>query len=68
MTFRHPVAKATGCFSWELHKHSLRINESGYNRRNLRGEVVWEFDLSVNGQQVNVKISNDIGKITEIER
>ena len=41
---------------------------SGYNRRNLRGEVVWEFDLSVKGQQVNVKISNDIGKITEIER
>ena len=40
----------------------------GYNRRNLRGEVVWEFDLSVNGQQVNVKISNDTGKITEIER
>ena len=32
------------------------------------GEVVWEFDLSVNGQQVNVKISNDTGKITEIDR
>ena len=31
------------------------------------GEVVWEFDLSVNGQQVNVKISNDTGKITEID-
>ena len=32
------------------------------------GEVIWEFDLSVNGQQVNVKISNDTGKITEIDR
>ena len=31
------------------------------------GEVIWEFDLSVNGQQVNVKISNDTGKITEID-
>lgn len=32
------------------------------------GEVIWEFDLSVNGQQVNVKISNATGKITEIDR
>ena len=32
------------------------------------GEVIWEFDLLVNGQQVNVKISNDTGKITEIDR
>ena len=40
----------------------------GYNRGNLRGEVIWEFDLSVNGQLVNVKISNDTGKITEIDR
>lgn len=40
----------------------------GYNRGNLRGEVIWEFDLSVNGQQVNVKISSDTGKITEIDR
>ena len=40
----------------------------GYNRRNLRGEAVWEFEMHVNGQQVNVKISNDTGKITEIDR
>lgn len=39
-----------------------------YNRRNLRGEVVWEFEMLVNGQQVNVKISNATGKITEIDR
>ena len=39
----------------------------GYNRRNLKGEVVWEFEMLVNGQQVNVKISNDTGKITEID-
>ena len=39
----------------------------GYNRRNLRGEAVWEFEMLVNGQQVNVKISNDTGKITEID-
>lgn len=39
-----------------------------YNRRNLRGEVVWKFEMLVNGQQVNVKISNDTGKITEIDR
>ena len=32
------------------------------------GEVVWEFEMLVNGQQVNVKISNDTGKITEIDR
>ena len=32
------------------------------------GEVIWEFGLSVNGQQVNVNISNDTGKITEIDR
>lgn len=32
------------------------------------GEVIWEFDVFVNGQQVNVKISNDTGKITEIDR
>ena len=35
----------------------------GYNRGNLRGEVIWEFEMLVNGQQVNVKISNDTGKI-----
>lgn len=40
----------------------------GYNRGNLRGEAVWEFEMLVNGQQVNVKISNDTGKITEIDR
>lgn len=40
----------------------------GYNRGNLRGEVVWKFEMLVNGQQVNVKISNDTGKITEIDR
>lgn len=32
------------------------------------GEVIWEFDVFVNGQQVNVKISNATGKITEIDR
>ena len=32
------------------------------------GEVIWEFEMLVNGQQVNVKISNDTGKITEIDR
>ena len=32
------------------------------------GEIIWEFDLFVNGQQVNVKISNATGKITEIDR
>ena len=32
------------------------------------GEVIWEFDVFVNGQQVNVKISNSTGKITEIDR
>ena len=40
----------------------------GYNRGNLRGEVIWEFEMLVNGQQVNVKSSNDTGKITEIDR
>ena len=32
------------------------------------GEVIWEFNVFVNGQQVNVKISNATGKITEIDR
>ena len=32
------------------------------------GEVIWEFDVFVNGQQVNVKISNATGKITELYR
>ena len=32
------------------------------------GEIIWKFDLFVNGQQVNVKISNATGKITEIDR
>ena len=32
------------------------------------GEVIWEFDVFVNGQQMNVKISNATGKITEIDR
>ena len=32
------------------------------------GEIIWEFDLFVNEQQVNVKISNATGKITEIDR
>ena len=32
------------------------------------GEIIWEFDLFVNGKQVNVKVSNATGKITEIER
>lgn len=32
------------------------------------GEVIWEFDVYVNGKQVNVKISNATGKITEIDR
>ena len=31
------------------------------------GEIIWEFDVFVNGQQVNVKISNATGKITEID-
>lgn len=32
------------------------------------GEIIWEFDVFVNGQKVNVKISNATGKITEIDR
>ena len=32
------------------------------------GEIIWEFDVFVNGKQVNVKISNATGKITEIDR
>lgn len=40
---------------------------SGASIKN-HGEVIWEFEMLVNGQQVNVKISNDTGKITEIDR
>lgn len=69
MTFRHPVAKAMGCFFLGTSLNILLESMSpSYNRRNLRGEVVWEFEMLVNGQQVNVKISNDTGKITEIDR
>ena len=35
---------------------------------NDNGEVIWEVDVFVHGQQVNVKSSNDTGKITEIDR
>ena len=40
-----------------------------YNRRNLRGEVVWEFDIYLGANDdVTVKVSNATGKVTEIDR